>query len=56
MAQKLTRQQIYALRGKLKAPQRAAAMCNRYAKQRYKYEMNYQNELAKRIIERIGPY
>ncbi len=56
MAQNLTRQQIYALRGKLKAPQRAAAMRNRYAMQRYKYEIKYQNDLAKRIVERIGTY
>ena len=49
----LTRKQIYEMRGKLKAPQRAAAMRKRAEYQRIKYEIEVQRGIAKRILERI---
>lgn len=49
----LTRKQIYEMRGKLKAPQRIASMRRRAQYQHIKYEIKVQNEIAKRILERI---
>lgn len=41
------------MRGALKAPQRAAAMRRRTEYLNYKYTIKIQNEIAKKILERI---
>jgi len=44
---KLTREQVAALRGRLKAPKRGIAMQKRTASRQEKAELDYQNQLAK---------
>jgi hypothetical protein len=44
---KLTRDELNALKGRLKAPKRAATMGKRYAKQQETAEAAYQEKLAK---------
>lgn len=56
MSEELTRKQIYELRGKLKAAQRAKAMRKRTEQAHHRYIIKTQHEIAKRMIERMGEY
>ena len=53
MAYKYTREEIFQMRGRLKAPQRAISMRRRAELMNYKYTIKVQKEIAKRILERI---
>lgn len=53
MPDRLTRQQIFELRGRLKAPQRAVAMRKRHNQWRSKVVQQYQEQLAKDILRHI---